>query len=66
MRSKSLLVLLIVVLAAPIALAQNLTVKQPVSDWAGVIDQSTHGRLNSYLWELKQKTGAELAVQSSF
>lgn len=35
---------------------------EPVSDWAGVIDPETRGRLEGYLWELKQKTGAELAV----
>jgi uncharacterized protein len=41
---------------------EGVRVTEPVSDWAGVIDPGTRARLEGYLWELKQKTGAELAI----
>ena len=37
-------------------------IRQPVQDWAGVMDAATRHQLAGYLWELKQKTGVELAV----
>lgn len=45
--------------AAPAALPTPLGL---VSDFAGVIDAATEGRLTARLEELKQKTGAEIAV----
>ncbi len=59
------LLCLAVLLAVQPARAQQqegLRVTEPVSDWAGAIDPETRGRLEGYLWELKQKTGVELAV----
>jgi len=52
----------VLLLLAPYATAKDLLITQPVSDWAGVIDSSTRQRLKGYLWELKQKTGTEIAV----
>lgn len=59
---RNLLILWFVLLAAPWAAATDRVIVQPVSDWAGVIDTPTRQRLNGYLWELKQKTGTEIAV----
>ncbi len=37
-------------------------IRRPIEDWADIIDAGMRQRLEAYLWELKQKTGVELAV----
>src|SRR5712691_10929103 len=47
------------------ATAEEVKIPPPqglVSDFAGVIDQTTHGQLTRLLQELKDKTGAEIAI----
>ena len=60
-RSPVILIIAVLLLALP-SWGQDRLVTQPVSDWVGVLDAATQRRLEGYLWELKQKTAAELAI----
>jgi len=57
--------LLAIAVHARIAHAAKIAVPQPqgyVSDYAGILDAGTKARLTSVIRELKEKTGAEIAV----
>ena len=57
--------LLAIAAYAGIAQAAKIAVPQPqgyVSDYAGILDAGTKAKLTSVIRELKEKTGAEIAV----
>ncbi|MBY0279709.1 TPM domain-containing protein [Candidatus Binatia bacterium] len=61
----ALALLAVVVLAVAPTRAATISVPQPqgyVSDFAGILDAGTKARLTNVIRELKEKTGAEIAV----
>jgi len=61
-----LTLLLLVTAFAPPSLASTIPERPShyVMDLAGILDQSTEGRLNGFLRELEQKTGAQVVLLS--
>ncbi|MBM4256573.1 MAG: TPM domain-containing protein [Deltaproteobacteria bacterium] len=62
---RALLVTIVLLLTPLILLAEEITIPQPhgvVSDFAGIIDQPTQRKLTNLIRELREKTGAEIAV----
>ena len=57
---------IIVTVAAPVALASTVPARPSnyVVDLAGILDQSTEGKLNGFLRKLEQKTGAQVILLS--
>jgi len=62
---RKLFLVVVLVLVSLSARGEDITIPPPqglVSDFAGVIDQATRQQLTGLLQELKDKTGAEIAV----
>lgn len=61
---RALVVLVAAVFTVQLGRAQEIPAKPPahVVDLAGVVDDATEARLNRYLLELEQKTGAQMLV----
>src|SRR5262249_20134335 len=65
LRRAGLLLALVVCLAAGAAAADEPAIPEPVgfvNDHAGLLDDTTRARLEAFLDQVKQKTGAEFAV----